>query len=144
MVGGELGGFSDSALRYMEFADRVMRIYAVLGIDYLERALIVVVTNDPGPWNVGTLADYIGYNRSTVYRRLVSREKLGIVKRVGGQWTATDVGRANSIKLINEVADVVFGAKERLSDEVIQMAASMNPRAKPDEARLISYVNKPL
>lgn len=140
MVSGDLPGLSDSARKYMEYADRVMRIYAALGIDYLERALIVVITNDPGPWGVGALSDYIGYNRTTVYRRLLLREGQGICRRVGGKWTSTEFGRAGSIKLINEVGGVVFGVQERLSDEVIDLCASVNPKAKPDEARLITYV----
>ncbi len=121
-----------------------MRIYAALGLDYLERSLIVVITKDPGPWGVGAMADYIGYNRSTVYRRLLLREKQGVCRRIGGRWTSTEFGRANSTKLINEVGGVVFGTQERLSDEIIVLCASLNPKARPEEARLITYVGSPL
>lgn len=144
MVGGDFPALSDSAQRYVEFADRVMRIYAALGLDYLERALIVVIVKDPGPWGVSALAEYIGYNRSTVYRRLLLREKQGVCHRIGGKWTYTELGHEGSIKLINEVGGVVFGTQARLSDEIIDLCASLNPKARPDEARLITYVRSPL
>lgn len=130
---------TESAQRYMLLSDRIMRVYATLGLDYLERALMVSVTNDPGPWGVTALSDYIGYNRSTVYRRLLMREKQGICHRVGGKWTATEFGRRGSIMLINEVSGVVFGKQKRLSEEVIELCAAMNPRADPQAARLLSF-----
>lgn len=120
-----------------------MRVYSCLGIDYLERALIVVITKDPGPWRVGALANYIGYNRSTVYRRLLLREKQGVCRRIGGEWTSTEMGREGSLRLINEVGNVVFGTQRRLSDETIDLCARLNPRARVDEAKLISFYNSP-
>lgn len=127
------------ALRYIELADRSRHVFSSLGIDDLERALIITLSRNPGPWAVTSLAEYIKFNRTTVYRRLLAREKRGLLFRIEGKWLLTDVGRDNLIRLINEVTAVIFGEQDRLSEELIQLCFDISPDANPDEARLITF-----
>lgn len=131
-------GISKDAQLYLDFADRIMRIYAALGVDYLERALIITATKDPGPWGASALAAYIGQNRTTVYRRLVLRESQGVIHRVEGKWTPTPDGRAGAIRLVNEVGRTAVRGTP-LSEELVQLCATLNPRANIAEARLLQF-----
>lgn len=123
----------------MDFADRLMRVYSALGIDYLERGLIVTLLLEPGPWRTSSLADYMGMNRATVYRRLKLRESQGVCKQTPDGWISTDFGHEGGILLVNEIAAVVLGEKTRLSDEVVQLSVMLNSKARRDMAETLSF-----
>lgn len=134
-----MGNITERAAYHLKFNDRFMRIYAALGIDYLERTLITTILNDPGPWGIRALASYMGVNRSTLYRRLLEREVQGVCCRIGGKWTCTEFGRAGSIALMNEIADVATGNQRFLSDEIISLCATLNPTLDVEHARTITF-----
>jgi len=124
---------------HIEVIKRTMAAFSALGIDPLERAVIIAFMSDSGPWPASALASFIGYPRQTLSRRLKRHQKDGLGKHVKGGWVSTEFGRNGAIMMMNEISAVVYGTQTHLSDELIALCASINPAARPDEARLLSF-----
>jgi hypothetical protein len=129
-----------NAEQFTTFSIRSLRVWRSLGVDELERFLMLNMVSDLGPWTATSLAVASGYPATTVKHRLYKRAKQGVCAKTASGWIPTPTGLNGARRIFNEISAVVSGKQAYLSEELIARCLSINAsQCDPDAARIITF-----
>lgn len=118
---------------------RANRAFSTIGLDGLDRMLIIAVLHDPGPWPTKTLADYICFPKTSVRRRMELLQERGIVTHPEQGWVLTQKGSECAAQLLNETAKVVLQGQRGFSPDITALTRKHKARADSNEAQNLHF-----